>query len=104
LVKSKNALNHKRVLWLRDSFGTAMEPYMAATFSETLQIHYKWVTPEMFARLVNSYKPDYVFITVVERAARKPWFTNLPPADDLPSASPKDEKRDPAREQPGASD
>jgi len=80
LVKSKNALNQKRVLWLRDSFGAAMAPFMAATFAETLQLHYNAVAPALFARLVEIYKPDYVFITVVERQARLNWFENLPPS------------------------
>lgn len=79
LVKSKNALNNKKVLWLRDSFGTAIAPFMAATFSETLQLHYDAAHPEVFARLVDVYKPDYVFITVVERGARRKRFGSLPP-------------------------
>ena len=79
LVKSKYALNQKKVLWLRDSFGSAMAPFMAATFTETLQIHYDEATPILFARLVNTYKPDYVFITVVERGSRGEWFENIPP-------------------------
>jgi hypothetical protein len=88
LVKSEQALNQKRVLWLRDSFGTAMAPFMAVTFSETLQLHYDAANPELFARLVNSFKPDYVFITVVERGARRKRFGSLPP---LISASGKPE-------------
>jgi hypothetical protein len=79
LVKSEHALNQKKVLWLRDSFGSAMAPFMAATFTETLQIHYDEATPVLFARLVNAYKPDYVFITVVERGSRGEWFENIPP-------------------------
>ena len=79
LVKSRNALNQKRVLWLRDSFGTAMAPFMAATFNETLQIHYGATDPALLARLVDTFKPDYVFITVVERGARGQWFANPPP-------------------------
>jgi alginate O-acetyltransferase complex protein AlgJ len=79
LVKSEQALNQKRVLWLRDSFGTAMAPFMAATFSETLQLHYDAANPELFARLVETFKPDYVFITVVERGARRKRFGSLPP-------------------------
>lgn len=74
LVKSPNALNQKRVLWLRDSFGNAMAPFMAATFSETLHVHYDKVDPALFSSLIDSYKPDYVFITVVERRARTPGF------------------------------
>lgn len=79
LVKSRHALNQKRVLWLRDSFGDAMSPLMAATFSETLQYHYIGIEPILFARLVDTFKPDYVFITTVERNARTEFFRNPPP-------------------------
>ena len=30
-------------------------------------------------QLVEDWKPDYVFFTVVERASRAPWFANYPP-------------------------
>jgi hypothetical protein len=79
LVRSKNALNQKKVLWLHDSFGNAMSPFMAATFSETLQLHYNRTNPTQLAKLVETYKPDFVFITVVERESRIDWFGNLPP-------------------------
>jgi hypothetical protein len=52
---------------------------MAATFSETLQLHYDRVDPLRFAQLVDTYKPEYVFVTVVERGARGKWFENFPP-------------------------
>ena len=74
LVRSKHALNNRKVLWLRDSFGTALSPFMAATFTETLQIHYAALEPETLAGLVETYRPDYVFLTVVERDARGEWF------------------------------
>jgi hypothetical protein len=89
LVKSKHALNDKKVLWLRDSFGTAMAPFMAATFSETLQIHYESADSALLARLVDKFKPDYVFVTVVERAARRKRFGSLPPLI-FSSEKPKD--------------
>jgi alginate O-acetyltransferase complex protein AlgJ len=78
LVKSKGALNQSRVLWLRDSFGTSVAPYMAATFSEILQVHYGATSPESFAGLVSAFRPEYVFITVVERDARTAWFEKGP--------------------------
>jgi alginate O-acetyltransferase complex protein AlgJ len=89
LVKSKHALNQKKVLWLRDSFGTAMAPFMAATFTETLQLFYRKADPALFARLVETYKPDYVFITVVERDARNKWFESLPSFVTPVSGKPK---------------
>ncbi|MFZ4215766.1 hypothetical protein ACOZB2_30905, partial [Pantoea endophytica] len=67
LIKSPNALNNKKVVWLRDSFGTAMSRLMAVTFSETLQIHHARVTPEKIKEIILNYKPDYVIVTVVER-------------------------------------
>lgn len=81
LVISDGALNAKKVLWLRDSFGSAMAPLMAATFSETVQLHWlEALKPGgRFVELVEKWKPDYVFITVVERDSRSELFTLPPP-------------------------
>lgn len=79
LTKSKHALNQRRVLWLSDSFGGAIAPYMTATFNEVLQLHYVDAIPHRLGRLVEIYKPDYVFVTVVERDARHRWFQTQPP-------------------------
>lgn len=80
LVKSVHALNHKKVLWLRDSFGKALAPFMAATFTEVLQLHYDKIDSVRFTQLVDTFKPDYVFITVVERNSRNQAFKYLPPS------------------------
>lgn len=78
LVVSEGALNAKKVLWLRDSYGDSLSPFMAATFSETVQLH--WMAAgSRFVELVDKWKPDYVFITVVERDSRSEVFTFLPP-------------------------
>lgn len=81
LIKSEGALNKKKVLWLRDSFGTAMSPMMAATFSDVLQLHWdQAIKPGgRLVELVEDWKPDYVFFTVVERASRAEFFAALPP-------------------------
>ena len=91
IIKSKNALNQKKVLWLCDSFGQAMAPYMSATFSETLHLHYASaiMSNGQFAKLVKAYKPDYVFVTVVERIVVQrttlssigAFFISSPPVD-----------------------
>lgn len=80
LVRSPNALNEMRVLWLRDSFGTAMAPMMSATFTETLQLHYGLAAPELFAELVREFAPELVIVTTIERAALSHWFQQPPPA------------------------
>lgn len=81
LVKSVGALNDKKVLWLRDSFGSSLSPLMAATFSEVLQLHWGYAIGQSgsLIQLVDEWKPDYVFFTVVERAARTAAFANYPP-------------------------
>ncbi|WP_191832913.1 alginate O-acetyltransferase AlgX-related protein [Pseudomonas fluorescens] len=86
LVKSAGALNDKKVLWLRDSFGSAMSPLMAATFGEVLQLHWSVATQPggSFTQLVEAFKPDYVFITVVEREARALWSSDIPPIGVIP--------------------
>lgn len=78
LVVSEKALNKKRVLWLRDSFGSAMAPFMAETFYETLQVHTTVSTPELIKRLTKSFKPDYVVMTTVERMARRDFLLRQP--------------------------
>lgn len=86
LVTSVGALNDKKVLWLRDSFGTSLSPLMAATFKEVLQLHWdQAIKPGgSFTQLVDEWKPDYVFVTVVERDARTPWFAAYPPPGFVP--------------------
>jgi alginate O-acetyltransferase complex protein AlgJ len=81
LVRSDGALNHKKVLWLRDSYGSALSPLMATTFTEVLQLHWSegLKSPGRFMQLVDAFKPDYVFFTVVERDARAGVFTAFPP-------------------------
>lgn len=89
LVFSKGALNNKKLLWLRDSFGTAISPLVAATFSQVLQLHWgEAMKPEgRLVQLVEEWKPDYVFFTVVERASRTLWFTAYPPPVFVPMSS-----------------
>jgi hypothetical protein len=89
LVRSEGALNSAKVLWLRDSFGQAMSPLMAATFSDVMQLHWdEALKPDLrLARLVEAWKPDYVFITVVERSSRDPKLSTPPPAAGAPAVS-----------------
>ncbi|MCZ2721332.1 hypothetical protein O1D97_06640 [Marinomonas sp. 15G1-11] len=77
-VLSNSFLNDKKVLWLRDSFGEALSPYMAMTFKDTLQVHHGEVTSQMVETMVATYKPDYVFMTVVERDIQAGFLTHLP--------------------------
>lgn len=79
VVKSKYALNAKKVLWLRDSFGVRMTPVMSAAFAETLQIYYLGTDPARLTQLVDAYQPDYVLLTTAERLSRSSWFENFPP-------------------------
>ncbi|MDQ8051278.1 hypothetical protein [Luteibacter sp.] len=83
LVTSPGALNKKKVLWLRDSFGIAMSPAMAATFSEVVQLHWNQAfKPDgRLVDLVEKWKPDYVFVTVVERQALSEQLTVMPPME-----------------------
>lgn len=85
VVRSNGALNTARVLWLRDSFGTAMAPFMAATFSDVLQVHWGegLKTSQDFIKLIETFKPEYVFVTVVERASRASYFLTAPPVVSL---------------------
>ncbi|MCF1183895.1 hypothetical protein L0E83_10680, partial [Marichromatium gracile] len=67
LVVSSDAENDLKVIWLRDSFGIALSPYVARSFREVLQVHYSVMTPAKLDALVEVFRPDYIFITGVER-------------------------------------
>ncbi|WP_192562330.1 alginate O-acetyltransferase AlgX-related protein [Pseudomonas gozinkensis] len=86
LVRSPRALNPKKVLWLRDSFGSAMTPFMTATFTETLHVYYLPLKPEALVALVERFQPDYVFITSVERDIRGNFFQSSPPIANVDAA------------------
>jgi alginate O-acetyltransferase complex protein AlgJ len=81
LVNSEGSLNQRKVLWLGDSFSGGMSQLMTATFSHLLVQHVAagLATPKHFARLVEDFKPDYVFVTVVERGSRGEAFATFPP-------------------------
>lgn len=81
LMESKNALNNMKVLWLRDSFGDALSPYMEATFSTLVRQHFGAVLgePAVFQKLIDEFKPDLVIMTTVERQSFVPFFANMPP-------------------------
>lgn len=68
LVTATGSLNDKKLLWIRDSFGTAMSQYMARTFSNVIQVHYDNLDKDKLIDIVEDFKPDYVFMTIVERS------------------------------------
>ena len=70
LIRSPQALNVRRLLWLRDSFGTALTPFMAATFTEIVVADRDVSNPQRVASLVAQFKPDLVLDSVAERNAR----------------------------------
>ncbi len=80
---TSGALNTARVLWLTDSFGEALRPFMERTFSDVAIIHWGTVMPRPrhLAALVAREQPDYVFVTAVERMCRERELTSMPPAD-----------------------
>ena len=90
LVRSPSALNEKKLLWLRDSFGKALSPMMAATFRQTLQIHWRGAfRPGELQRLVDRFRPDYVFVTVVERDVTSKGMATFPTPSDIRSIGPE---------------
>jgi hypothetical protein len=86
LIQSIGALNHKKVLWLGDSFGTELAPMMAMTFDQILFMHWdEGIRPGgRLAELITKWKPDYVFFTVAERSLGNGLFAAYPPATFIP--------------------
>jgi hypothetical protein len=62
-----------------------MSPLMAATFTDVLQLHWtEAIKPGgRLLPLVDAWKPDYVFLTVVERDSRAESFAAFPPPEVL---------------------
>lgn len=81
LIKSPGALNNKKVLWIRDSFGTGISPFMTITFNEILQVNYDEALKPggRFVQLVEKWKPDYVFFIIIARDSRRDLFYQAPP-------------------------
>lgn len=81
LIQSTGALNHKKVLWLSDSFGTELTPMMSMTFDQILFMHWdEGIRPGgRLAELITKWKPDYVFFTVAERSLDNGLFATYPP-------------------------
>jgi len=69
LVESFNALNEKRVLWLRDSFGTQLSPLMTLTYGQVVHWHYgkSFKQQQLLRELLEKFKPEIIIMTVVER-------------------------------------
>lgn len=83
-VVTQGATNDLKVLWLRDSFGIAQSPLMAANFREIIQLHWGRALGDqarMFVDLVHQHKPDLVVMTVVERVMPADLFLVPPPQD-----------------------
>jgi len=79
LVRSEKATNNKKILWLRDSFGSVLSPFMMATFTDVLQVHYGKANNEFLSHIFERFNPDYVLVTVVERNSFIDYFQNVPP-------------------------
>jgi len=83
LIESVNALNEKRVLWLRDSFGTHLSPLFTVTFSQVVHWHYgkSFKRQEMLRKLLEEFQPEIVIMTVVERGSIK--ALSIPPEPEV---------------------
>lgn len=79
IYRNSQALNQARVLWIHDSFGTNMAPWMLRSFSEVIQIYTGGATAARVEQLTLDYKPDYVFSTVIERDTLFNFYLSVPP-------------------------
>ncbi|WP_041522454.1 alginate O-acetyltransferase AlgX-related protein [Gilvimarinus agarilyticus] len=76
------ALNSQRVLWLHDSFGSALSPYIHKTFKEVLHQSYFEVLDDSkkLIDMVRRFKPNIVLVTHAERHLGEELFRNGPRA------------------------
>lgn len=75
---NKNALNKKKLLWIRDSFGNNNSPLYQVTFEKIIQIHHSYLDNNTFHSLIDKEKPDYVILQVVERGIYTSVYTTEP--------------------------
>lgn len=78
-TRHDQALNPKRVLWITDSFGKAMDDLMHRTFAEVVTLHWRDVHRDggLLIRLLDEVRPEVVIVTVVERSLAIPAFANF---------------------------
>ncbi len=91
LIETPEALNDLRVLWLRDSTGTALSPYLAATFKHLVHQKYTAISnsPKKLEKMIADFQPQLILITVIERSFLKHLSTPPPSTPLLPiSVSP----------------
>ena len=80
ITTSVTPKSDKKVLLLRDSFFTAMEPYVSSCFKSIHAPHYNLCySPEM----IKEESPDYVVIEIVERALDTFTYLDIIPPDEI---------------------
>lgn len=81
-VTSESAINQRRVLWFRDSFGDILSPLSAQMFSDVLHVYWGQAMKDdgRMAQLVKAFQPEIVIFTIVERSLRDPRCAK-PPVD-----------------------
>lgn len=80
ITSSDTPKSESQVLILRDSFFTAMEPYISTCFKSIHAPHYNLCySPEM----IKEESPDYVVIEIVERALDTFTYLDIIPPDEI---------------------
>lgn len=80
MIKNKNALNRMKVLWLRDSYGTALSLLMHRTFSTVWEYHFNKLYGMQLKDFISTHSPDLVVYEVVERLLEERGvYTRFPP-------------------------
>lgn len=90
LIETPGALNDLRVLWLRDSTGTALSPYLAATFKHLVHQSYADITnsPQKLEEMIASFQPQLILLTITERSFLKHLSVFPPDTPLLPLTEP----------------
>ena len=80
ITSSDTPMSDKRVLILRDSFFTAMEPYISTCFKSIHAPHY---TLCYSPKMIKEEGADYVVIEIVERAIDTFTYLDIIPSEDV---------------------
>lgn len=82
LMTTKEALNHKKLLWIQDSSSIELSSLMAKTFSQILVVSWSknLLSSEKFSLLIDNWKPDYLFFTIDENHVNSSALEKYPPS------------------------
>ncbi len=70
-VENPDIKQKAKLLFISDSFGTALAPYLSQSFHEVIRVHYGHKA-NSFKQLLDTYNPDVIIFLIIERRLANP--------------------------------